>query len=141
MDELERQLKQDAGEIEATVSPQLRARIDASLHAARDSQPVKSVERTSTSLWWMSSLTGLVAALLVIAFFNLNREDTGQAAPGSDNIAETPPTYVERPFAETFPLEARPAVLTSPLEKELDDLQSDLEKVRENVEEDIRLAF
>ena len=140
MDELERQLKQDAGEIEATVSPQLRERIEASLHAAHDSKPVKAVERPSSSLWWMSSLTGLVAALLVIAFFNLNRDDAGQA-PGSDNFAETTPTQVERPFAETFPLETRPAVLTSPLEKELNDLQSDLEKVRENVEEDMRLAF
>ena len=140
MDEFERRLKRDAGNIEAKVSPRLQARIDASLHAAKDSRPIAPAPRRTTSLWWMSSLTGLTAAILIIAFMNLTRDDTGQE---TTTIPGTVPSAgnSERLFAETFPLDARPAVLTSPLETELENLKSDLEKARESVEEDIKFTF
>ena len=140
MDKLEQQLKRDAEAIEATVSPQLQARIDASLHAARDVRQADVAPRRTASLWWMSSLTGLAAAILIIAFLNLNRDD---AAPENTESTVAAPSAAapERLFSETFPLETRPAVLTSPLEKELEDLQSDLEKARDSVEQDIKLGF
>ncbi len=140
MDKFERQLKDDTEAIEAKVSPELRARIDASLHAARASQPVTPAPRPTTSLWWMSSLTGLVTALLIIALFNLNRTD-GEPDPSQNPVAMPSQQSPERLFPETFPLEIRPAVLTSPLEVELESLQSDLEKARESVERDLRKAL
>lgn len=139
MDKFDRQLKDDAEAIEAAVSPELRARIDASLHAAKASQPVTPVPRPATSLWWMSSLTGLVTALLIIAFFNLNRND--EPDPVQNPVAMPSQQSPERLFPETFPLKTRPAVLTSPLEAELESLQSDLEKARESVERDLRKAL
>ena len=140
MDEFERQLKLDAENIEAKLSPELTARIDASVHAAREIRPVAPAPRTTTSLWWMSSLTGLVAALLIIAFLNLTRDDVDSGLTENPVVSSTP-EYTEQLFGGSFPLDARPAVLTSPLEVELENLQSDLEKAREGVERDIKKAF
>ncbi|MGI9261212.1 MAG: hypothetical protein ACR2QR_04205 [Woeseiaceae bacterium] len=140
MDDFEQQLKRDADAIEATVSRQLRARIDASLHAARDVEVREAPPRTAPSRWWLSSLTGLAAAILIIAFLNVARED---ASPETEETTAALPSRAdsERLFPQTFPLETRPAVLTSPLEKELEALRSDLEKARNSVEQDIKLAF
>ena len=140
MDELERRLKEDAQAVEAEVSPQLRSRIDASIQLARESKNQMRPARSSNSLWWMSSLTGLTAALLVIAFINLTREEA-VAPPALTPVAENPPEVQERLFNETFPLQTRPAVLTDPLSQELEALQSDLEKARESVEKDLKRAF
>ena len=78
MDELKARLKQDAQEIEASTSLGLQARIDASLHAAREtesvtghSSAVRSPARSPS--WLVSGLTGLTAAVLVILLINWNR--------------------------------------------------------------------
>ena len=140
MDELESRLKKDAEAIDTTVSPQLRSRIDASLHAAEQDRKDATGAQPGHRLWWLSSLTGLAAALLVIALLNVNRDEPGADVPVESPTARSVDPF-GRPLAESFPLDARPAVLTGPLQEELDNLQTDLEKVRESVEEDIRLAF
>ena len=140
MDELERRLKEDADSIEATVSLQLAARIDASLHAAQELRDKPAENRPTPSRWWLSSLTGLAAALIIIAILNLMRDDAPVDSPAQAPTVRVPQPFGQ-PLADTFPLDARPAVLTSPLEEELQNLQSDLEKVRESMEQDIQQAF
>ena len=76
MDEFDKRLKRDADAIDVKVSPELRARIDASLQGI---EPVRQVRRepTPVNMWWASSLTGLAAAVLVIVLINWNQ-------PGAD---------------------------------------------------------
>jgi len=140
MDKLERRLKQDAGEIRAEVSPELQTRIDASLHAAARQRPIQAESRPTATLWWASSLTGLVAAAVVIVLLNWNQER-----------AETRPVEVAREFSTVpqpllpihgrLPLKTRTADLTGPLEQELLHLQADIEKARENLQRDLRITF
>ena len=145
MDELKIRLKQDADDLQANTSPELRARIDASLHAARGTQ---SVTRTPlvrpVSLWWISSVTGLTAAILVILLMNWN-QPAQQEAPDISASNEAPTYSVTLPedwyAGDGFLLNAESADLTRSLEDELFNLQSDLEKARENVERDVKFAF
>ena len=85
------------------------------------------------SFWWASSLTGIAAALGVIAVINLDR----QAPP--------PQVQVQEPVAQfvvpEFDLEVEAAMLTSPLAEELARLQADLERAGEVVREDVRIDF
>ena len=64
MDDFEKKLKEDAAAISISASPELRKRIAASLAVEREFRD----DRRETSLlhgrlWWLSSLTGLAAAL------------------------------------------------------------------------------
>lgn len=133
MDKLALQLREDADNIDATISAQLDARLNASLQgikpeAARRPQR----ESKSFSLWWASSLTGVAAALLIIVVANLR-------APDPVPVAEiTTPAPLVLPSIEW---NAKSAVLTSPLEREIDDLQSDLKKAEEIVKQDIDRLF
>ncbi|MDH3440423.1 MAG: hypothetical protein OEM63_06710 [Gammaproteobacteria bacterium] len=143
MDDFEKRLKRDADAIEAEVTPQLRARIDASLQGI---EPVRQVHKATppVNLWWASSLTGLAAAVLVIVLMNWNQ-------PGADvtldeTIADTRPeselpTVPEVPANEPPMLDIRTADFTSPLEQELQNLQSDIEKARESVRKDLDFTF
>jgi len=140
MDEFEKRLKRDADAIEAKVSPELRARIDASLHGI---EPVRQARRHAAStvnLWWASSLTGLAAAVIVIALVNWNR-------PGPDvSPDETFATETELPTEPEWPvgpaiLDIRTADFTSPLEEELNHLRSDIEKARDSVKKDLDFTF
>lgn len=145
MDELETRLKQDAADIQAKTSPELQARIDASLFAARGS---KTVSRTpparSTSLWWISSITGLTAAVLVILLMNWNKP-VEQELPDIAARNQAPTHSVSLPddwnISDGFRLNVESADLTRSLEEELINLQSDLEKARENVERDVKFVF
>lgn len=139
MDEFEKRLKRDADAIRADVSPELRARIDASLTGI---EPVRETRRRSspTGLWWASSLTGLATAVIVIVAVNWNR-------PGPDiQPAETLATESALPTEPRLPigpeiLDIRTADFTSPLEQELIKLQSDIEKARESVRKDLDFTF
>lgn len=142
MDEFEKRLKRDADAIEAAVSPELKARIDASLQSV---EPVRQARRqpAAVRLWWASSLTGLAAALIVIVLVNWSR-------PGEDvSPVETTaalPTEVEMRTEPAIPigpemLDIRTADFTSPLEEELINLRSDFEKARESVAEDLDFTF
>lgn len=143
MDEFEKRLKRDADAIEAEVSPQLRARIDASLQGV---EPVRQAgkETTPVILWWASSLTGLAAAVLVIVLVNWNQP--GADVTPDETMAETRleaelPTVPEVPANEPPMLDIRTADFASPLEQELENLQSDIEKARESVKKDLDFTF
>ena len=143
MDDFEKRLKRDADAIEADVSPQLRARIDASLQGV---EPVRRArkEATPVNLWWASSLTGLAAAVLVIVLINWNQP--GANVTPDETLAEARPeaelpTVPEVPTSEPPMLDIRTAEFTSPLEQELENLQSDIEKARESVKKDLDFTF
>ena len=98
MADLEKQLKDDAAAIRADVSPELAARISASVHAAVR-EPEKTASRRSGSLWWMSSLTGVAAALLILVL--LGRDDLAtlesmETSPEGSTAANTtaPPARI-----------------------------------------------
>ena len=148
MDKLETRLKQDAAGIQAETSTELRTRIDASLHAARE-QRSTAYERPAraTTSWWVSSVTGLTAAVLVIALFNWNRSAEQEVAAPAETLvsSQTPTDTVSLPQewlgGDGLLLNVESADLTRSLEEELLNLQSDLEKARENVERDVKFAF
>ena len=135
MDNFEKRLKRDADRIEATVSPALRARIDASLEGVRPIRPARE-RQASVRLWWASSITGLAAALMVIAVVNWNRP-TPEAGPA---VAGDPPPLATEPPVPVM-LDIRTADFASPLEEELARLQSDIEKARDTVREDLDFSF
>ena len=121
------------------VSPQLRARIDASVQALPMMPPEMKADTPGQSLWWSSSLTGLAAAMLVIV--------PSSAGTGSRRTLCRPRYFATEPSlddareAPMFPLTASTAELTEPLEDELRNLQSDLEKARDSVARDLRSSF
>ena len=143
MDELEKRLKEDAASIKADVSMQLKARIKSSVHAterARSEVGTADDIRGSRSLpWWLSGVTGLVAAVLVIALLNRNTA-VDPVAPVEEQTATVVPEYV-RQFHTDFTLNVENADFTGPLESELEKLKSDLEKARNNVEQELRATF
>lgn len=143
MDELERRLKADAARIEATASAELQRRIDASLASERQVRHV-ATERPAShgSMWWISSLTGLAAALAVILVINWNRPAVESTDDQLVNVpSATPAPSADWSMAPGIDWDVQSADLTSPLEEELLNLQSDLEKARRNVERDVGLSF
>ena len=148
MDNLENRLKQDATDIRAETSAELRARIDASIYSARETRSVADAGPVrATSLWWISSVTGLTAAVLVITLLNWNRQTEKNVIEPVDNVvasqlpADTESLPREWLGGGGLLLNVESADLTRSLEEELSNLQSDLEKARENVERDVKFAF
>ena len=140
MDEFEKRLKQDAHAVEAEVSPELRARIDASLRGTERARREIPEKRSASWLWWASSLTGLAATIAVVALVNMNRPDP---VPMETPVAEMP-TVPDSP--RDFPLippelDIQSAEFASPLEEELLKLQADIEKARNSVREDVDFTF
>jgi hypothetical protein len=133
MDKLAKQLRDDAHRIECSVSEELDDRIRASLEGIQP-EPAQRPRRESKSFsfWWASSLTGVAAAIAMIAFINLQAPDPGAVATESNPQPLVIPTVQWR--TET-------AVLTSPLEQEFEDLQADLKKAEEAVKQDIDRLF
>jgi hypothetical protein len=133
MDKLAKQLRDDAHRIECSVSEELDDRIRASLEGIQP-EPVQRPRRESKSFtfWWASSLTGVAAAIAMIAFINLQAPGSGPAQTESNPQPLIIPTV--RWHTET-------AVLTSPLEQEFEDLQADLKKAEEAVKQDIDRLF
>ncbi len=134
MDKLAEQLQADAGRIDVQVSEELDRRIKASLHGVAPERGVQAAVRPRPAgFWWASSLTGIAAALAIIAVINSGRQ------------LETPPETIATisPLpAVTMPVidwRAESAMLTSPLRQELEDLQSDIRKVEHKVKQDIGL--
>lgn len=131
MDKLQKRLQDDAAQIDADVSAQLQARLDVSLNSTNMLREVPEPRRSTASLWWASSVTGLAAAMLVIIIINWNRESVEPVTPVQ--IADTPSADVMYQLSTQFPLDVRTADLTQPLEEELKNLQADLLKARESV--------
>ena len=130
MDKLERQLKQDAADIDATVTPELQARLDATLHALEPKSPPARKSQFGPGWWWLSSLTGVAAALLLIVYLNRGGVVEEPVAP---SIADdSTPDIMIAPLAE-IPLDIRSAEFADPLAKELENLQSDFEKARQKL--------
>lgn len=139
MDKLERELKKDAEAIRADVSPELAARLDASIRAAAPVAGKRRRSRTAFSWWWLSSLSGVAAALLLIAF--LNRGESPSIVPeGQTPVADEKPPVTVVPISDV-PLEVRTVQFAEPLADELDNLKSDLEKAREKLAKDLRLTL
>ena len=130
MDKLAKQLRDDAQRIEVTVSEELDRRIDASLRAVtpeiEKSRPLPSGR--PAQFWWASTITGVVAAVAVIAIANWRAPEQAVAPPV--NLVATIPA---------INLKAETAMLTTPLQEELDRLQSDLRKAEEKVKREVGL--
>lgn len=137
MDELARRLRNDAASIDADISAQLDSRIQASLAAiepelARQRKPA----RRPVSFWLASSLTGVAAALAVIAVLNIDDADEPAAVPRT--VARNPVPPLQIPALD---LDVEAAMLTDPLTRELEDLQADLKRAEEVVRGDVRIDF
>ncbi len=128
MDKLTRRLRDDASQIRADVSPELDARIRASLEAVEpvNAESPKPAPRTP-SMWWWSSLVGATSAIAVIVLLNLGTQPE-LPVPTENGVPTLAPSLnIER------------AVLTAPLEAELENLESDLRKAEEALRADIGL--
>ncbi|MGB5165927.1 MAG: hypothetical protein WBN61_11760 [Woeseiaceae bacterium] len=132
MDKLTRQLRDDAERIDASISPELDARINASLRAITPVAEARARPR-SWSFWLASSLTGAAAAIAVIAIVNMRQPEV--AEPAAVAAVEQNTSYT----VPMFDLKAETAVLTNPLSEELQALQSDLKKAEQKVREDVGL--
>ncbi len=130
MDKLAKQLRADAERIDITVSDELDRRIDASLRAVT---PATETHRPAVSkpplFWWASTITGVAAAVAIIAIVNWQAPEESVSATPSNIVAVVPP----------IDLRAEAAMLTGPLQDELDKLQSDWKKAEEKVKRDIGL--
>ena len=129
MDKLAKRLRHDAENIDAKVSDELDRRIRASLNGvtpATDSQASTPPARPA-GFWWASSLTGIVAAVVVIAIINSQQDVPVPQATPANIFAAVP----------TIDLNAETAVMTSPLQQELDALQSDIRKAEKLVREEV----
>lgn len=134
MDKLAERLKVDAAGIEVEISDELDRRLTASFQGI---DPVQTAPREPLQrpafFWWASSLTGVAAALIVIAVINAFSQPVQPPA----TIAKTSP--VNEPMTPVIDWKTESAMLTAPLQQELDDLQSDLRKAEEKVKSEIGL--
>ena len=128
MDNLAKKLQADAEQIEVSVSPLLDDRIRASLESTSQDGAVPARQSQPPSFWWASSLTGVAAALAIIAIVNLTGSDP------EIGVTEPPPPSLAMSRIE---FNLQPAVLTQTLEQELVDIQADLKKAEQAVRDDI----
>lgn len=139
MDKLERELKRDAEAIRADVSPELAARLDASIRATVPVAGKRRRSRTAFAWWWLSSLSGVAAVFLLIVF--LNRGESPSVVPdGQTPVADDQRPVTVVPIGDV-PLEVRTVEFAEPLADELENLKSDLEKAREKLASDLRLTL
>ncbi len=153
MDNFERRLKADAEAIDGQVTPDVAARIEASLRGVTPEQPpARRQSRPVEFRWWLlSSLTGVAAVLLVVVALNRpTANDSPVPLPESVvDIESLPPTPLPESAtpdgtsveAAIVPLTVAPADFTDPLAEELEAMKSDLERAREAVEKDLRFTF
>ena len=138
MDKLARKLREDAATIDAEISAELDSRLRASLTAIEpDTLPRQREPRRRPVFFWLaSSLTGVAAALAVIAILNIVDVDEPEAV--SRTVADNTLQPIEIPVLD---LDVEAAMLTGPLAQELEDLQADLRKAEEVVRGDVRIDF
>ena len=138
MDKLATLLKDDAESIDVEISEQLDRRIVASLHGVSPDLPeAAAVSRRPAVFWWASSLTGIAAALAVIAIVNSQSPVDNSSEIVAGVTPEMSPVAVATTPIIDWKIES--AMLTRPLQRELEDLQSDLKKAEEKVKDDIGL--
>lgn len=138
MDKLANRLREDAANIDAEISAQLDSRIRASLAAVepKTARRQRDTRRRPVSFWLASSLTGVAAALGVIAILNI--VDTNEPVAVPRTVADTATQPIEIPVID---LDVEAATLTGPLAQELADLQADLKRAEEVVRGDVRIDF
>ena len=100
--------------------------------AARQRKP----GRRLASFWLTSSLTGVAAALGVIAVLNLVDTDEPEAIPTTAAVETVQPIALP-----AIDLDVKAATLAGPLAQELEDLQADLKKAEEVMRGDVRIDF
>ena len=136
MDKLASRLREDAANIDAEISAQLDSRIQASLNAIEPetARQNRIAGRRPVSFWLASSLTGVAAALAVIAVLNVVDTNKPEAPPRAtvDNTVQP----IQIPALD---LDVKAATLTGPLAQELEALQADLKKAEEVVRRDVRI--
>ena len=133
MDKLAKRLRDDAAHIECAVSDELDDRIRASLENIQPQPPAEPQRAPRPyTFWWASSLTGVAAAIVLIAVLNLQ---------GPDPVATTTEPATQPLVMPSIEWQAETAVLVSPLEQEFEDLQSDLKKAEDAVRQDIERLF
>ena len=134
MDKLAERLKDDAARIDVQVSDELDRRIGASLQGIKPEAPeVPQNRRRPAIFWWASSLTGVAAALTVIAIIN------SQSQVQVDSVEQLEMSPVAVATTPTIDWKTESAMLTRPLQRELEDLQADLKKAEEKVKKEIGL--
>ncbi|HSN52725.1 MAG TPA: hypothetical protein VLS87_09350 [Woeseiaceae bacterium] len=137
MDKLASKLRDDASRIDAHISAQVDSRIRASLNAIEpESARPRQAARRPASFWLASSLTGIAAALALIAVLNVIDSNEPEPVPQTVVGNTVPPVGIP-----VLDLEVEAAMLTSPLTRELEDLQADLKKAEEIVRGDVRIDF
>jgi hypothetical protein len=137
MDRFTSKLREDAASIDAEISAQLDSRIQASLNAIEpEVSRQRKRPRRPVSFWLASSLTGITAALAVIAVLNMIDSNEPAAVPQVVVGNAAPPVRIP-----ALDLEVEAAMLTNPLAQELEDLQADLKKAEELVRGDVRIDF
>jgi hypothetical protein len=135
MDKLAKQLKVDAQMIDVRLSDELDYRIAASLQGVTPEKgEIPAIQQRPALFWWASSLTGIAAALAVIALINFYSQPTVDPVP---LVVDTSP--VPESLTPTIDWKTESAMLTRPLQRELEDLQSDLKKAEEKLKRDIGL--
>lgn len=134
MDKLAKQLQDDAARIDVRISDELDRRISASLQGVTPEDPEADTARhRPAAFWWASSLTGVAAALIMVAV--INSQPRIEAVPAV--APEISPVTVAT--IPTIDWKAESAMLTRPLQRELEDLQADLKKAEEKVKREIGL--
>ena len=128
MDKLAKRLRDDAAQIEVTISAELEGRIDASLRSVSQDGAAPAKSRQSAAFWWASSLTGVLATIAVVAVVNFSKPEP------EIGITEPPLQVFSLP---QFDWKLETAMLTETLEQELVDIQSDLKKAEQTVRDDI----
>ncbi len=135
MDNLAKQLREDAAAINVDISPQLDTRIRASLESVTQEkpQPATRPERGRSSGFFLaSSLTGLAAAVALIVIVNTNTVETTDST-----MAGNSESALQLPELPRLPLRVEEAMTTTPLEQELQNFQSDLQRAAKAVEDDV----
>jgi hypothetical protein len=134
MDKLAEKLKADAAVIEVHISDDLDRRITASLQGVEPERPSQAAPRPRPALfWWASSLSGVAAALAVIAIINSQSQTDEAPVP---TAATSPVNEILTPVIDW---KTESAMLTQPLQRELEDLRADIKKAEEKVKQDIGL--
>ena len=133
MDRLAQRLREDARDIEVTISPELESRLQASLHGIAEQRQKSG--RTAVESWRFhlkAALTGAGVAAVLLAAINLGMREPEVFVTEPDLAA------IELP---AVPWRVEPAVLTTALEEEYADLRSDLRKAEEAVRAELEAVF
>lgn len=129
MDKIAEQLRNDAEQIDVTVSAELDARIRASLQGVRqETGRMPAAGGRNVSFWWAGSLTGVAATIAIIGIINLSEPEPEAA------VTEPPLPSFAMP---QFKWKPKAALLTETLEQELRDIESDLKKAELRIKKDL----